>query len=258
MTFIIAEAGVNHCGSFRLALELVDAAQESGADAVKFQLFDSSKFKKHVLPRWELKKLELSKSQMRDIAAYCKACGIEFICTPFDVESLDYLASLEVKRLKIGSGCIRNNDLLYAAYQTGLPVILSTGMSSLSEVKEALSMLASNVTLLHCTSAYPCPIEAVNLKAMDVLRDTFDLPVGYSDHTLGTTVALCAVARGATVIEKHLTMNKHLDGPDHKSSLEPFEFRKMVDGIRSVEKALGDGVKMPQPCELELKSMWHG
>lgn len=254
--FVIAEAGVNHCGEFPLALKLVDAAVQARADAVKFQLFDADKLQPE--RRDMLKRLELTREQMRTVAAYARSLGIEFMCTPFDVDSLEYLASLRVQRLKISSGCLTNNDLLYAAYQTGLPVILSTGMSSLSEVRRALEMLASNVTLLHCTSAYPCPIEAVNLKAMDVLRAEFDLPVGYSDHTQGITVALAAVAMGAVVIEKHLTLNRNMEGPDHKSSIEPSEFRTMVSAIRTVEEAMGQAVKLPQACELELKSMWHG
>lgn len=251
--FVIAEAGCNHNGSFALALQLVDAAKRANADAVKFQLFSAEK-----LGRPEIKWLELNFAQMKDIAAYCKANEIEFMCTPFDVRSLDHLVSLKVKRLKISSGCLTHHDLLYAAYQTGLPVILSTGMSSLKEVRHALDHLASNVTLLHCTSAYPCPIEAVNLKAMDALRDAFDLPVGYSDHTPGITVAMAAVARGAVVLEKHLTLSREMDGPDHKASIEPDEFRTLVTAIRTVEESLGHGVKVPQACELELKRVWHG
>lgn len=254
-TFIIAEAGVNHNGQFRAALELVDAAKNAGADAVKFQLYKADKLQPE---RYELlKRLELSQEQMHTIAAYCKSAEIEFMCTPFDVESLDYLVSLKVKRLKIASGCIGNFDLLHAAYQSGLPVILSTGMSTIGDIRKALDHLAANVTLMHCTSAYPAPIDSVHLKAMDLLRETFFLPVGYSDHTQGITVSLAAVARGAFVIEKHLTMSRNQIGPDHRASLEPSEFRTLVNAIRTVEEALGDAVKLPQGCELELKRMWH-
>lgn len=251
-TFVIAEAGVCHNGDFETALRLADAAKWAGADAVKYQLFTSQKL-------WgddRIKHLELSQPQMKDIAAYCKSLGIEFMCTPFDVESLYYLVSLKVKRLKISSGCLTNTDLLYAAYQSGLPVILSTGMSTEAEIGEALSMLAINVTLLHCTSSYPCRLEDVNLKAMDRLK-RFHRPVGYSDHTDVITVAIAAVARGATVIEKHLTLDRNQEGPDHKASITPKTFKAMKLGIMEVEYALGDGIKRVLPCEEALRKAWR-
>jgi N,N'-diacetyllegionaminate synthase len=253
MTFIIAEAGVNHNGSMREAEHLIVAAKRSGADAVKFQLFDHKKLKNPAL-----EPLQLSPQQMLDLSDYAERHGIEFMCTPFDIESTYFLAEkAQVKRLKIGSGCITNFPLLYAAYCTGLPVILSTGMCGMDEVHDALVMLASNVTLLHCTSAYPCPYAAVNLKAMDALRERFNLPVGYSDHTSGITIAMAAVARGATVIEKHLTLNCRAAGPDHASSIEPDAFRCMVTAIRIIDQSLGDGKKEVQDCERGLKKLWH-
>lgn len=250
--FVIAEAGVNHNGSLETALELCSAAKEAKADAVKFQLFNSERLNKP-----ELKPLEMSPSRLRDIKAYCKAIDIEFLCTPFDVDSLDCLLKMGVQRLKISSGCLTDNDLLYAAYRSGLPVILSTGMSTILEIHRALDMLHDYVTLLHCTSAYPCPIHAVNLKAMDDLAKTFRRPVGYSDHTQGITIAVAAAARGATVIEKHLTLSRNQEGPDHKASIEPGEFSTMVSAVRTVEESLGDGVKRVQDCELELRKAWR-
>ena len=250
MTFIICEAGVNHGGDFGTALQLARHAKQSGADAVKFQHFSAA-----ALKRTELAPLELSIKQHRELAMYCQAIGIEYMCTPFGVPELDAIAPL-VKRIKIASGCLRNHDLLYAAYQTGLPVILSTGMSTLAEVKAALGTLAANVTLLHCTSAYPCPLEDVNLNAMTVLRSEFGRPVGYSDHTTGITVAIAAAAKGAAVIENHLTLDRSASGPDHKSSIEPDEFRVMVNAIRDVEKALGDGRKRLMPSEEKVRALW--
>lgn len=252
-TFLIAEAGVNHNGNFMDALKLADAARGTGADAVKYQLFSSRKL-------WgddRVKHLELSYPQIRDIAAYCKSIGIEFMCTPFDVEALDYLVSLKIARLKIASGCLANNGLLYAAYQSGLPVILSTGMSTLEEIEKALSMLAINVTLLHCTSAYPCHLEDVHLNAMDTLK-RFGRPVGYSDHTSGLTVAIAAVARGATVIEKHLTLDRCQEGPDHKASITPEEMRALRLALIEVETALGKSEKRVQPSEEPLRRAWRG
>lgn len=251
--FVIAEAGVCHNGDFGTALKLADAAEWAGADAVKYQLFSSQKL-------WgddRIKHLELSQEQMKDIAAYCKAIGIEFLCTPFDVEAVDFLASLKVQRLKIASGCIANFDLLYAVYQTGLPVILSTGMSEPKEITRALDALASNVMLLHCTSSYPCRLEDVNLKAMETLENLYGYPVGYSDHTDGITVAIAAVALGAVVIEKHLTLDRNQEGPDHKASVTPKEFKAMRLGIMEVEYALGDGVKRVLKCEEPLRKAWR-
>lgn len=247
--FIIAEAGVNHDGKVAQALRLIEAAREAGADAVKFQLFSARK-----LGRPELEPLELTYDEMETL--YRASEGIEFLCTPFDVEALHFLVRLGMQRVKIASGSITNLELLYAAYATGLPVILSTGMSTLSEIDRALGALHAHVTLLHCTSAYPCPLAEVNLNAMDTLRTRFRLPVGYSDHTEGITVALAAVAKAATVIEKHLTLDRTASGPDHKASIEPDKFRAMTQLIRQVSQALGDGVKRVMPSEMPARKLW--
>jgi len=251
--FVIAEAGINHDGKFGEALKLVNAAKRAGADAVKFQLFSSFRL-------WgddRIKHLELSEVQMKDIAAYCKSAGIEFMCTPFGVSEIEFLAPL-VKRMKIASGCLHRRELLHAVELTRLPAILSTGMSTIAEVSAALDDLqdCENLTLLHCTSAYPCPLTDVNLLAMDTLGAHFKCDIGYSDHTEGSVIAIATAARGATVIEKHLTLDRNAEGPDHKASIEPHEFRAMVKAIREVEAALGDGVKRVQESELELRKAW--
>lgn len=249
MTFIIAEAGVNHDGHFETALKFCDAAKASMADAVKFQLFSSQEL-------WgddRVKHLELSPIQMFDISSYCKAIGIEFMCSPFSVEAAAFLRPM-VSRMKIASGCIARIDLLEAV--SDMPVILSTGMSTLEDIRKALHVLHGEVTLLHCTSSYPCLLEDVNLKAMERLRK-FDVSVGYSDHTSGITVAIAAVALGATVIEKHLTFDRTAKGPDHSSSVTPREFKAMCMAIREVEAALGDGVKRVMPCEEPLREAWR-
>lgn len=266
--FVIAEAGVNHNGSLDLALELVDVAAAAGADAVKFQTFRAdalvtgSAGKAAYQQRATgdgsqlamLKRLELDESAHRAIAARCAERGIEFMSAPFDHESLDLLVRLDVRRLKLGSGELTNGPLLAAAARTGLPLILSTGMSTLEEVREALQLVrdagSDDVTLLHCTSEYPAPPDEVNLRAMATMRDALGVPVGYSDHTVGITVALAAVAMGASVIEKHFTTDRSLSGPDHRASLEPTELAELVATARTVEAALGDGVKRPSPSEL--------
>ena len=247
---IIAEAGINHDGSLDKAKRLVDAAKRAGADAVKFQFFSSRRL-------WgddRIKHLELRPEDFTVLAAYCAERGTEFMSTPFGVEELTLITPL-VKRIKIASGCIARLELLGAARLSGLPVILSTGMSTEEDIASALWVLGK-ATLLHCTSTYPCPISAVNLRAMDTLR-TFGMPVGYSDHTAGITVALAAVARGAVVLEKHLTLDRRATGPDHKASIEPAEFRAMVQGIRLIEDALGSGAKAVQDCERELRAAWR-
>ena len=250
MTFIIAEAGVNHGGNFGTALKLVDAAKSTGADAVKFQLFDSRKL-------WgddRIKHLELTQPQMRDVAAYAKSAGIEFMCTPFGVEEVEFLKPL-VKRMKIASGCLTRLELLNAV--AGMRLVLSTGMSTLDEIEDALDVIGSDITLLHCTSSYPCRLEDVNLRAMNHLKDEFGLPVGYSDHTNGITTAISAAARGADIIEKHLTLDRNAEGPDHKASITPDMFKAMVAAIREVETALGDGIKRVMPCEEPLRKLWR-
>lgn len=251
MTFIVAEAGINHNGKIENAHRLVAAATNAQANAVKFQLFNSQRL-------WgddRVKHLELSFADMTSLAAHCKDMNIEFMCTPFGVEEVEFLAPL-VNRMKVASGCLTNRDLLKAVDKTGLPVILSTGMSEVNEILDAISMLSSDTTLLHCTSSYPCKIEDVNLKAMDTLRST-GLPVGYSDHTEGIIVALAAVAKGATYLEKHLTLDRKQTGPDHKASIDPYQFRIMVHGIRQIEQALGDGIKRVMPSEEALRKLWR-
>lgn len=251
MVFIIAEAGVNHGGSVSTAWQLAEAAKDAGADAVKFQHFNSQRL-------WgddRIKHLELSDAEMSNVAWRCKEVDIEFMCTPFGVPEVEFLTHL-VKRWKIASGCITRKSLIRAAADTRLPVIFSTGMSTFLEIEAALRETLSDVTLLHCTSAYPCPIEAVNLRAMDTLK-RYGHPVGYSDHTKGITVAIAAAAMGAKVIEKHLTLDRNAEGPDHKASIEPKEFRAMVTAIRTIEEALGDGIKQVYPCEEELRKAWR-
>lgn len=247
--FVIAEAGVNHGGRLERALALIDGAREAGADAVKFQLFSAKK-----LGRDELLPLELDYEAITRLHENCK--GIEFLCTPFDVEALSFLVKLGVRRVKIASGCLENRDLLYATYRTGLPVMLSTGMSDLTRIKNALDLLAGNVTLLHCVSSYPCALNHANLNAMDTLRARFRRPVGYSDHTEGILAALAATAKNAVIIEKHLTLDRHASGPDHRSSIEPKTFAKMVRQIRAVESALGNGEKRVMACEEKTRKLW--
>jgi len=269
--FIIAEAGVNHNGDIRLAYKLVDAAKEAGADAVKFQTFKAENVVSKIAEKAEyqkettnskesqyemIKKLEFSFEDFVKIKDYCDKKGIIFLSTPFDYESVDFLKSL-VPLYKIGSGEITNLPFLEYIAKKGKPIILSTGMSTLGEVEEAVKTI-TNVTsslpliLLHCVSSYPAKYEDVNLKAMLSLQEAFKLSVGYSDHTLGIEIAIAAVALGAKVIEKHFTLDRGLPGPDHKASLEPDELKKMVKAIRNVEKALGSGIKKAAQSELKV------
>jgi sialic acid synthase SpsE len=254
--FVIAEIGCNHQGDLDKAKRLIDAAKVAGADAAKFQLFRSQKL-------WRddrLKHLELRFSEMVVLHHYCQQVGIEFMCTPFGVEEVILLKPL-LKRYKIASGCITRRPILEAVSDTGLPVILSTGMSTQEEIGEAIEILdgtgTCELTLLHCTSAYPCPIDQVNLRAMETMLHWHRCPVGYSDHTLGITVAIAAIAMGAQVIEKHLTLDCTATGPDHAASIEPEEFGVMVRAIRTVEEALGDGVKRVMPSEEKLREAWN-
>ena len=248
-TFLIAEAGINHNGKLDQAYRLIDAAKASNADAVKFQLFDSRKL-------WgddRIKHLELRYDQMVLLYGYCENIGIEFMCTPFGVAELTFLAPM-LKRVKIASGCLTNKALLEAANATGLPVLLSTGMSTRDEIWRAIGNLDDvALTLLHCTSSYPCRLEDVNLLAMK----WSEVPYGYSDHTTSITVPIAAVALGATVIEKHFTLDRNAEGPDHKASITPKEFRAMHMAIVEVEAALGDGFKRVMPCEEELRRLWR-
>lgn len=271
-TFIIAEAGVNHNGSFELAKQLVDKAVLVGADCIKFQTFNSknlvsknaqkAEYQKRTTDSSEsqlemLKKLELSKEEFIELRDYCNQKGIMFLSTPFDLESIDFLASIGVKIWKVPSGEITNYPFLRAIGKRKESVIMSTGMCTLDEVRDALNVLkefgTTDITLLHCTTEYPAPYDSVNLKAMLTLQNEFGYRVGYSDHTNGIEIPVAAVAMGATVIEKHFTLDKNMEGPDHKASLEPDELRQMVKSIRNVENALGNGIK--QPSEAEKKNI---
>jgi N,N'-diacetyllegionaminate synthase len=270
--FIIAEAGVNHNGSLELAKKLVDAAADAGADAVKFQTFKANnlvsksahkaEYQKQTTAADEtqhamLAKLELDDAAHRAIIEYCKRRQILFLSTPFDIESADMLEGLGMSIYKIPSGEIINLPYLRHISRLGREIILSTGMSDLQEVENALGVLEtegtprSKITVLHATTEYPCPIEDVNLKAMLTIQKAFGVKVGYSDHTSGIEVPIAAVALGACVIEKHFTLDRAMDGPDHKASLEPGELKAMVGAIRNIEQALGDGLKRPSPSELK-------
>ena len=252
MTFIVAEAGVNHGGVYTEAVKLCDAAFDAKADAVKFQCFSSQKL-------WgddRIKHLELSQAEFVNLSWHCKDIGIEMMVTPFDSEAVEFVQQLGVKRMKVASGCINRWEIL-DAIDPKLPVILSTGMSRWDEIQAAVYRLDNPLTLLHCTSAYPCPPEDVNLLAMDALSQ-FGFPVGFSDHTDNIVCAIGAVALGATVIEKHLTLDRNQDGPDHQSSIEPATFAEMVRSIRLLERSLGDGHKRVMPSEAALRKLWRG
>jgi N-acetylneuraminate synthase len=269
---IIAEAGVNHNGSIDLALRLVDAAVEARADYVKFQTFRAEKLVTRQAPKASyqqltsgasetqfemLKRLELPLPAFREIAAYCREQGIAFLSTPFDAESATFLAGIGMSALKIGSGDLTDLPLLRQLGAMGLPVMLSTGMATLGEVADALETLdiagtpLHALTVLHCTTEYPAPFDEVNLRAMLTLGAAFPgVSIGYSDHTEGIEIALAAAALGARVIEKHLTLDRTMTGPDHRASLAPPEFARMVSGVRRVSAALGDGRKRPSASEL--------
>lgn len=268
---IIAEAGVNHNGDMQTAIELVDAAKSAGADVIKFQTFNADELVTRDAVKAEyqkvesasvetqfemLKKLELTRDMHRTLQKYCNQKQIDFLSTGFDFESIDFLNDLEMKFFKIPSGEITNLPFLRHIGTMNKPLILSTGMATIDEVLNAVNILEeagtekSSITILHCTSAYPAPISEVNLRAMISIREQVGVNVGYSDHTIGIEVAVAAVALGAVVIEKHLTLDKNMPGPDHKASLEPNEFESMVRAIRNIENSLGDGVKAPAPSEL--------
>ena len=265
--FIIAEAGVNHNGSIDLAYKLVDAAKEAGADCVKFQTFKSenlvSKNARKADYQGEstgedtqlnmLKKLELSYSRFVELKKYCDEKEILFLSTPFDFESIIFLDELDIPFWKIPSGEITNYPYLVALAKTGKPIIMSTGMCEICEIKEAVEILKTNgapeIKLLHCNTEYPTPFEDVNLRAMETLRREFNCEVGYSDHTKGIEVPIAAAAMGAAIIEKHFTLDRNMEGPDHKASLEPDELKQMVTSIRNIEKALGTGEKKPSESE---------
>lgn len=296
-TYIIAEAGVNHNGSLDMAKQLIEVAAQAGADAVKFQTFKAEQLVGRSAPKAEyqarttdpaesqfemIRKLELGETAHTALIRHCEECGISFLSTPFDEESVALLTDrLKLSRIKIPSGEITNAPLILKIAQSGIPIILSTGMSTLDEIREALGVIAfgymrgtgpslpsfaaaynttkgqevlrGNVTLLHCTTEYPTPTAEINLKAMDTMREAFGLPVGFSDHSEGITAAIAAVARGAVLIEKHFTLDRALPGPDHRASLEPEALGAMVRAIRDVELMLGSGLK--EPSRSERKNM---
>lgn len=269
-TLIIAEAGVNHNGSLDIARRLVDAAKACGADAVKFQTFNAEKlasrsaekaaYQKRTTPRDDsqlemLRKLQLGENEFRDLVEHCRGCGIEFLSSPFDEQSADLLDSLGMETFKIPSGEITNHPFLTHVARKRRAVILSTGMCNLGDVEEAVEIFrvfdVPRLILLHCVTEYPAPYDQINLSAMNTLRAAFGLEVGYSDHSPGIEIPVAAVSLEAMVIEKHFTLDKTMEGPDHKASVNPDEFRRMVEAIRNVEQAIGDGIKRPAACELK-------
>ncbi|MCO6494360.1 MAG: N-acetylneuraminate synthase [Bacteroidetes bacterium] len=272
-TIIIAEAGVNHNGDLDNAFKLVDVAVEAGADYVKFQTFktelcisksaEKADYQKQTTDNAEsqfdmVKKLELSHSDHEKLIAYCKQKGIHFFSTAFDLESMQYLKDLGLDIVKIPSGEITNLPMLRLASKLFSRVIMSTGMANMQEIKDAVKVFTdagidkSNITILHCNTEYPTPMKDVNLKAMLHIKNELGTAIGYSDHTLGIEIPVAAVAMGASVIEKHFTLDKNMEGPDHRASLEPHELKAMVSAIRNVELALsGDGIKKPSESELK-------
>lgn len=265
---IIAEAGVNHNGDFNLAKKLVDMAAECGADAIKFQTFkaeestgsfaEKAQYQKENMPVEEsqlemIRKLELPFEDFRTLQAYCSEKGITFISTPDGLESLNFLVELDVPFIKIGSTEVSNVEFLKAIGRTGKEVILSTGMSTLGEVEKGINIIKStgnnNVKIMHCTTDYPTAVEDVNLRAMVTMREAFKVPVGLSDHTMGNEAAIAAVALGAEFVEKHITLDKNMEGPDHKASMAPEAFKSYVKAIRDTEMLLGDGIKRPTKRE---------
>lgn len=266
--FIIAEAGVNHNGDLNIAKNLVDEAAICGADAIKFQTFKASNLvtkdakqagyqisnlKQETSQFQMLKKLELSYMDYIELKVYCDIKNIMFLSSAFDLESIDFLNKLDMEIFKIPSSEIDNVPYLRKIAKLKKRVILSTGMSNLSDIEFAINILKENgtndITVLHCNTDYPSKMEEVNLKAMETIKSAFKLPVGYSDHTKGIEVAIAAAALGARVIEKHFTLDKNMKGPDHKASLEPFELKNMIEAIRNIEIALGNGIKIKTPSE---------
>jgi N-acetylneuraminate synthase len=265
---IIGEIGVNHNGSLELAKKLIDVAVDAGADSVKFQTFTAEKLATRTAAKAKyqvenegqggsqidmLRKLELSRDDLMACKAYCDQVGMIFLSTPFDEEAADLLEDIGVGGFKISSGDLTNLPLLAHIAQKGRPMIISTGMANMAEVEEAVTTIRDNgnpaLAILHCVSNYPADPSEANLRAMDTLGAAFNVPVGWSDHTLGDTISVAAIARGAKFLEKHYTLDVNLPGPDHKASLDPDEFKTLVKNIRTVESALGDGVKRPQPSE---------
>ncbi len=275
-TLIIAEAGVNHNGDLAMAKQLVDVAAEVGADLVKFQTFAADRIVTRAAPKADyqnqntnadesqyamLRSLELSAEMHRALIAHCQARNIEFLSTGFDIESVDLLVALGQQRFKIPSGEITNLPYLRHIGRLRKSIILSTGMATLGEIESAIDVLEcagtprTRITILHCTTEYPTPMAEVNLRAMQTIQTAFSVNVGYSDHTPGIEVPIAAVAMGATVIEKHFTLNRNLPGPDHRASLEPAELKTMVAAIRNIETALGDGIKRAASSEEKNKAV---
>ena len=249
--YIVAECGVNHGGSVDTAYRLIEAAKQAGADAVKFQWFRTDALVRRRGPQAEaLRPLELSEGAMRALAGRCVDLDLPFLCSVFDLESADAYLALDPPAVKIGSGELTDWRLIRHVAASGKPMILSTGMATMQMIANALLRAPEDRALLHCVSAYPTPLEQVNLRAMDALR-AFHCPVGFSDHTWGFSAAEAAVARGAVIIEKHLTLDRKLPGPDHVASMEPHDFRPLVQQIRKTTAMLGDGHKRPMPCEAE-------
>ena len=274
--FIIAEAGVNHNGSVEIAKKMIDAAVKAGVDAIKFQTFIPQAIVSRRAPKSEyqrktthkeesqlamLKKLALDADAHRKLLAYCKKRGIQFLSTPFDLQSIDLLNNFGLEIFKIPSGEITNLPYLKKIGSLKKKIIMSTGMADMKEISKAMKIIVEagtakkNITLLHCNTEYPTPMNDVNLRAMITMKNAFDVKVGYSDHTLGIEVPVAAVALGAKVIEKHFTLSRKMAGPDHKASLEPKELKAMVTAIRNVEIALGNGIKQPSPSELENRNI---
>ncbi len=271
-SFIIAEAGVNHNGNLELAKKLIDSAVGAGADAVKFQTFKAENVISKYAPKAEyqkqtteqeesqlrmVKKLELSYDDFKVLKAYCDSKGIMFLSSPFDFDSIDFLNELGLEIFKIPSGEIINLPYLERIGRLKKKVILSTGMADLGEIEDALDVMTSsgtkkdNITVLHCNTEYPTPYEDVNLKAMNTIKEAFNVKVGYSDHTLGIEIPIAAVTLGATIIEKHFTLDRNLPGPDHRASLDPDDLKVMIRAIRNIEKSFGNGIKKPSHSEIK-------
>lgn len=270
--FIIAEAGVNHNGNIKLAKKMVDKAKEAGVDAIKFQTFkaenlvtknvEKEQYQKTNVKESQyemLKRLELTEKEQQDLFSYCDKRKIIFLSTPYDEESADFLEKLGVPAFKISSSDLTHLPLLKYIAKKKLPMIISTGASYLNEVKDAIRAVKSEgnnkIILMHCTNIYPVSFKDVNLRAIHILRKTFNLPIGYSDHTLGIVVPIAAVAIGAAAIEKHFTLNRNLPGPDHKASSEPQEIKEMVRAIKDIEKAMGSPIKKPVRGEYEDRKL---
>lgn len=269
--YIIAEAGVNHNGSVEIAHKMIDEAKSVGADCIKFQFFNTQALVSRNAPTAQyqmektgeleqysmLKALELKKEEILSLKKHCENVGIEFLATPFDLESVEFLTPL-VSRFKIGSGDITNFPLLESVAQKGKPVILSTGMATLGEIEDAFWLLANylpveKITLLHCVSIYPTPPELVNLNVINTLKTLFKTSIGFSDHSIGINMAIAAVAIGATVIEKHFTLDKNFKGPDHNASVDPVELKMLIKAVKEVEIGLGNGLKCISETEAEIK-----